>query len=320
MNRITTAAFAAAMTLGATSVGAQVITLSTTNPGGLAHSIGSAVAKSVTQTTDLRMVVVPAGGSPMPAVAGGEAECGINVAFDLAYFVNGTAYYEKDGAHPSLRMVAAVLPSQLAMYVRKDSDINSVADLKGKRVPSELNAQLAIGAVYETFLAVGGLTRDDVTSIPAQSIVQAAEDFSTGRNDTFAFSIGTAKVLEVDSSVGGLKALQADDTEETRAIMSKSLPGAYFSVVEPSAKAPQIVEPTNVITFDVIMFCNDTVADETVAKITKAVHDNKDMLAETYKAMARFEPANMAPEIPGVSYHPGAISAYDALGMTAPKN
>ncbi len=319
MNRITTAAAAAAMTLGATTVGAQVITLSTTNPGGLAHSVGSAIAKSVSETSDLRMVVVPAGGSPMPTVAGGEAECGINVAFDLAYYVNGTAYYANDGAHPSLRMVAAVLPSQLAMYVRKDSDIDTVAGLKGKRVPSELNAQLAIGAVYETFLELGGLTRDDVTSIPAQSIVQAAEDFSTGRNDTFAFSIGTAKVLEVDSSVGGLKALQTEDSEANRKLLNESLPGAYFSLIEPSDKAPQIVAPTNVITFDVVMFCNDTVPEETVAVITQAVHDNKEMLADTYKAMARFEPAKMAPEVPGVAYHPGAIKAYKALGMTAPR-
>lgn len=319
MNRITIAAAAATLALGTTAAGAQVLTLSTTNPGGLAHSVGTAIAKAVTDTTDLRMVVVPAGGSPMPAVAGGEAECGINIAYDLSYYVNGTEYYAKDGAHPSLRMVAAVLPSQLAMYVRKDSDISSISDLKGKRVPSELNAQLAIGAVYETFLKLGGLTRDDVTSIPAQSIVQAAEDFSTGRNDTFAFSIGTAKVLEVDSSVGGLKSLQTEDSEANRKLLNESLPGAYFSLVEPD-RAPQIVDPTNVITFDIIMFCADTVPDEAVAKITKAVHHNKDMLAGTYKAMARFDPAKMAPEVPGVAYHPGAISAYEALGLSAPKS
>lgn len=318
MKGMFTAACAAALLAG--PVSAQVLTLSTTNPGGLAHSVGSAIAKAVTETTDLKMVVVPAGGSPMPAVAGGEAECGINIAYDLSYYVNGTEYYAKDGAHPSLRMVAAVLPSQLAMYVRKDSDLNSVADLKGKRVPSDLNAQLAIGAVYETFLKLGGLSRADVESIPAQSIVQAAEDFSTGRNDTFAFSIGTAKVLEVDSAVGGLKALQAEDNEANRKLLNDSLPGAYFSLVEPSEKAPQIVAPTNVITFDIILFCNDTVADEAVATITTAVHDNKAMLADTYKAMARFDPAKMAPEVPGVVYHPGALSAYDALGMAAPKS
>ncbi|WP_238364520.1 TAXI family TRAP transporter solute-binding subunit [Mesobacterium pallidum] len=319
MNRTCSTAIATLVALCATTASAQLVTLSTTSPGGLAHSVGSAIAKTVSQTTDLRMVVVPAGGSPMPAVAGGEAECGINIAFDLAYFVNGDAYYNSDGAHPNLRMVAAVLPSQLAIYVRKDSEVETVADLKGKRVPSELNAQLAIGAVYETFLALGGLTRDDVTSIPAQSIVQAADDFSTGRNDTFAFSIGTAKVLEVDSSVGGLKALQIDATDANSEALNRNLPGAYFSLVEPNEKAPQIVAPTNVITFDIVMFCADTVPEDTVATITKAVYANKDMLADTYKAMSRFDPSKMAPKVPGVAYHPGAETAYGEIGLGTPE-
>lgn len=319
MERITQAAIAATLALGATMADAQVLTLSTTNPGGLAHSVGTAIAKAVTETTDLRMVVVPAGGSPMPTVAGGEAECGINIAYDLAYYVNGSSYYSEEGAHPNLRMVAAVLPSQMAIYARKESEVNTVADLKGKRVPSELNAQLAIGAVYETFLKLGGLSREDVTSIPAQSIVQAADDFATGRNDAFAFSIGTAKVLEVDSSVGGLKALQTEDTEANRALLNENLPGAYFSLVEPSERAPQIVAPTNVITFDIILFCADSLAEETVGKITTAVHASKDMMAETYKAMARFDPSHMAPAIPGVTYHPGAMTAYQTLGVAAPQ-
>lgn len=70
----------AALALGSGAAQAQLLTMSTTNPGGLGHSIGSAIAKVVSDTTDLRMVVVPAGGSPMPPVAGGEADCGVNTA------------------------------------------------------------------------------------------------------------------------------------------------------------------------------------------------------------------------------------------------
>jgi uncharacterized protein len=311
---------AAAIALSATVAQAQVVTLATTNPGGLAHSVGSAIAKAVSETSKIKMVVVPSGGSPMPAVAGGEAECGINIAYDLAYYVNGTEYYAKDGKHPNLRMVAAVLPSQLTMYAKKDSPISIVADLKGQRVPSGLNAQLAIGAVYETFLKLGGLSRSDVTSVPAQSIVQAASDFATGRNDTFAFSIGSAKVLEVDSSVGGLKALQVDDTAANKALLSKNLPGAYFTLLQPSDKAPQIVKPTNVITFDVVLLCNNKVSDAVVAAITQSVHDNKAKLVESFSGMARFDPQTMAPDVPGVMYHPGAEAVYKKAGIWPSKN
>ena len=306
----------ATLLCAATVAPAQVITVSTTNPGGLSHSIGSALARTVTETTDLNMVVVPAGGSPQPAVAGGEAECGINVAFDVVYYAQGTAFYSADGAHPNLRMVAALLPSLITMYVRNDSPAQGIADLRGLRVPGGLNAQLAIGAIYETYLEMAGLTRDDVDTIPAQSIVQAADDFSAGRNDAFLFSIGTAKVLEVDSAVGGVRALNVDDTEANRAILEANLPGASFALLD-TGTSPQIQAPTNVITYDLVLFCADTVPDATIATIVESLHANPAMLAESFAAMRRFSPAGMAPATPGLAYHPGALAAYETLGIAA---
>ncbi len=310
---------ATALVCAAAGAQAQVVTISTTNPGGLTHSIGSAIARVATDTTDLNLVVVPAGGSPQPAVAGGEAECGLNVIFDVAYYANGTAFYAGEGKHENLRLVAAILPSQVALYVRKDAPLQTVADLRGKRVPGGLNAQLAIGEVYETYLELAGLTRGDVETIPAQSIVQAADDFAASRNDTFLFSIGAAKVLEVDSSVGGLRALSIEATPENKEILSRRLPGAAFVEMTPEAGS-QIVEPTNIIAYDLGLFCADTVPDEVVATITRVVHENKPALIEVFKAMEGFDPARMAPEVAGLDYHPGAIAFYESAGMWPPKN
>lgn len=309
-----------ALALATTAGHAQVLTLATTNPGGTAHSIGSAIASTLTEQAGIRTVVVPTGGSPMPAVVGGDAECGINIAYDLSYYVNGTEYYEQDGKHENLRMVGAVLPTLTTMYAKKDSSIESPADLRGLRVPGGLNAQLAIGAIYEALLKLGGLTRDDVQTIPAQSIVQAADDFIASRNDTFVFGLGSAKVLEVDSSVGGLRALSLESTEETRGILADSLPGAYFTEVQPSEQVPQIVEPTNVITVEMVLFCADAVPDDTIYEITKAMHANKAAMAASFAAMNRFEPDSMAPSVAGVDYHPGAIRFYEEAGLWPQQN
>lgn len=304
-----------ALALGAGAAQAQVLTIATSNPGGLTHSIGSAVARTLTDAAGIRTVVVPAGGSPMPPVAGGDAECGINVAYDLSYYFGGTNYYAAEGTHENLRLVGPMLPSLITMYVRTDSDIAGIGDLRGRRVPGGLSAQLAIGEVYETVLRFAGLTRDDVQTIPAQSIVQAADDFTTGRNDAFMFSLGAAKVLEVHSAVGGLRALTMPDTEENRAIMAEYLPGAYLVAVEPSPEAQQIAGPTNVIAYDLVLFCADSVPEETIYRITRAIHENKDMLVESFAAMSRFEPGRMATEVPGVPYHPGAQRYYEEAGL-----
>lgn len=310
---------AAAMACIAGGASAQMLTLSTTNPGGLTHSIGSAIAKTVTEKTDLNMVVVPAGGSPNPAVAGGEADCGINVGFDVSYYANGTGFYDGGGTHDTLRMVAGVLQSQVALYVKHDAPHSTIEDLKGLRVPGGLNAQLAIGQVYDTYLKLAGLTRDEVETIPAQSIVQAADDFTAGRNDTFLFSIGAAKVLEVDSSVGGLKALTVENTEAHRKLLTENLPGAVFRELHPQAGS-QIVQPTNVIAYDLVLFCAAGVPDEAVATLTRAIHENKAALAESFRAMNRFDPSAMAPEIPGLAYHPGAVTVYEGAGIWPPES
>jgi TRAP transporter TAXI family solute receptor len=304
-----------ALALATPSSHADVLTLSTTNPGGLAHSIGSAIAKVVSETTDLRMVVVPNGGSPMPAVAGGEAECGINPAYDVSYYVNGEEIYAAEGGYPSLRMAGTVLPSLVTLYVAKDSRATAVTDLRGLRVPSGLNAQFSIGRIYETFLALGGLSRNNVASIPATTIVQAADDFAAGRNDAFLFSVGTAKVLEIDSTVGGLRALTVEDTASNRTILGDYLPGAYFTLLQPDKKTPQIAAPTHVITFDMVIFCHADVPNDIVAKILAAVHDHQPMLADSFKAMSRFAPGKMATPVPGVEFHAGALKYYRQIGL-----
>ena len=300
------------------SARAEVLAVATTNPGGLSHSIGTAIARTVSAMSSIRLVVVPAGGAPMAAVAGGEAECGINVGFDLHYYVTGTKYYLEEGPHRELQLVAAMLPSTAAIYVRNDSDVQSIEDLKGKRLPGRFNAQPSIGVMYDSYLDVAGLTRDDVRTVPAQSIVQAADDFATGRNDAFMFSVGTAKVLEVDTSVGGIRAISMQDTPESRALLDQSMPGAYLTLLQPNEQMRQVVEPTNVLTADLVLFCSESLSSDVVYEITGAIFENKERLAESFKTMHGLWPDDELLELPEVATHAGAVRYFTQVGLWPP--
>jgi len=298
---------------------AEVLAVATTNPGGLSHSIGTAIAKTVTSASDIKLVVVPAGGAPMAAVAGGEAECGINIGFDLHFYVTGTKYYRTTGAHPDLQLVGAILPSTAAMYVRVDSAVVAIDGLKGKRIPGRFNAQPAIGVMYDSYLDVAGLTRDDVKTVPTQSIVQAADDFAAGRNDAFMFSVGTAKVLEVDSSVRGIRAISIQDTPESRAIVARNMPGAYLTLLEPSARLRQVVKPTNVIAADLVLFCSRNLSSDVVYEIVGSLFENREILAETFSRLPETWPKDMPTELPGVATHQGAVSYFEKAGLWPPE-
>src|SRR5260370_19411489 len=93
------------------------------------------------------------------------------------------------------------------MHVRADSRINSITDLKGKRVSSEFNAQKTIARIIEAHLANMGLGYGDVVKVPAPNVVRQAEVFMSGIVDLLFFALGSAAVNHADASAGWLPVL-----------------------------------------------------------------------------------------------------------------
>ena len=305
-------ALVAGLTFAQTPAEAQVLTIGSTNPGGLVHSMASAVAKVLVDKAHMKVVVVPQGGNTLPSVASKDIECGLNSIYDMAFFVTGTSYFNGKPKHPNVKLVSAILPARLSGYVRADSDIQSVADLKGKRVPSEFNAQVSIRVAVEAYLANGGVTWKDIKPVPTQSIVRGANDMASGQNDVFFYSVGTGKVAEVDASVkGGLRALSLEESADKLKALRAAMPGAYFRTVKPASRMPYVKKPITVLSYDLVLACHDGVPDEVIYKIAKTLHDNKPALANIMPAMRLFDPNRMNIEAEGVVTHSGALKFYN---------
>lgn len=290
---------------------AQVFTIGSTNPGGLIHSMASAIAKVLVDKAGMKAIVVPQGGNTLPAVASKDIECGLNSIYDMAFYVTGTSYFSGQPKHENVKLAAAILPARLSGYVRANSDIQSVGDLKGKRVPSEFNAQESIRVAVEAYLANGGVTWKDIKPVPTQSIVRGASDMASGQNDVFFYSVGTGKVAEVNASVkGGLRALSLDTSKDKLKALRASMPGAYFRTVKPAKRMPYVKKPITVLSYDLVLACHDGVSDDVVYKIVKTLHDNKPALIKIMGAMRLFNPKRMNVEAEGVKTHSGALKFY----------
>ncbi|MFL5108265.1 MAG: TAXI family TRAP transporter solute-binding subunit, partial [Xanthobacteraceae bacterium] len=184
----------ATVALGAAPARAQTYGLATMQPGTLNHTTGSAIAKVLKEKASMNALVQPTAGESViiPLVGRGEAELGIANALEVSVATEGARL-------PELRLIGALHPLPTAYFVRKDTSMRTVADLRGKKVVYGFSAQRVLDIVMRAMLATGGLTEKDISPVLVPNVIRGADDFVAGAADMFYFAFGAPKVREVDA-------------------------------------------------------------------------------------------------------------------------
>ncbi len=299
--------FAAVLALGAGAASAQTYGFATMQPGTLNHTSGTAVAKILKEKAGMNVVIQPnAGEAALLALVGrGEAEFGIANIFEVE---NAKA------ANPNLRLIGSLHPLRGAFWVRKDTTMRTIADLKGKRVGMGYSAMRTLDPMIKAILATGGLTEKDVTPVLIPNVIRGADDFSSGSADMFFFAFGAPKVREVDASVGGIRALEIP--ESGMAAAKKIVPEGYLTPAAPNPFFIGVEKPMGVYSWDNMIFASAKVSDEAIYKIIDTLEKNKAELVEIQPALREFSPAALytAYDLP---YHPGALKYFKEKNISA---
>ena len=294
---------------------AQTVGIVTTPAGSFSNSAGQAMAKVLVDKAKLRAVVQAQASTGFDEVETGAADFNVSNSFDGTFFTTGTGEYQGNGAKPAMRYAGALIPYRVAMHVRADSPIKSIADLKGKRVSSDFNAQKTIARIIEAHLANAGLGWKDVTGVPAPNVVRQAEDFMSGKVDVMFFALGSAAIKQANAAVSGVRVLEVDTAPEAIKRSQALIPGAYVLQVAPHASIEGVSKPTHLIAFDMVLMTNAKVKDDVVYRAVKALHDNKQDLVATFPPFALFNPQNMAKPLQSVQFHPGAEKFFREAGL-----
>lgn len=309
---------AAAVFLGATlatAASAQNVGIATSNPGSLFHNIGTAVANAA-NAAGLNTTIQPAT-SPnqfIPFIDQGGIEFGVANLQEVDYAVNGDAWWE-GRTNPNLRVVAHLMPLVEAIFVRADSDIMKVSDLKGQPMTDGYTAQNTILPQLAAFYATAGMTRDDVEKVSVASVVAGADAFMAGDTVGFIFAHGAGKVREADAAVGGLRALGVeDDSDAALAAARAHWPTAFFTTL-PAGAMPGVLEDTVYIAFPQVVFTHAGASDDVVYAMTKAMYENAQVMSDTFPPFRAFKPADMKGEQGVAEYHPGALRFFEEVGL-----
>lgn len=305
--------------LAAGELAAQTLGMAGTNRG-YTQQASAAIAKIASEKAGLQLRVQTFGGTSVyvPLVNSGQMDFGLANEYETYMAATGTGIY--DGrAQQDLRIGSVLTPFRVGIFVRADSDIRSIADLKGKRVPSGWSSQKIIGTLMDAQLANAGLSYDDVEQVPVPNVPAAANDFAAGKADAFFFVFGAAKVKETDAKVGGIRVLPIDPGEQAMTRLREHVPPAYAYQVSPSPANVGVDGEMTVMAYDYLLLTNAGVAEDTVYTLIKTLHDNKDALQQAFPALALFSPERMTKPVEGVRYHPGAIRFFEEAGQWPPR-
>lgn len=307
------AGFAAFALSCGTAIAQKPYGFATLPAGTLNYTTASAIAKVLKEKAGMNVLVQPTAGDAviLPMVDRNEAEFGISNILEVVDAASGVS---KIGKQPHLRLIGVPHTFFGTFWVRKDSPMKTVADLKGKRVPLGYSAMLTIDRLARAILATGGLTENDVSKILVPNVVRGADDFASGATDMFFFAFGAPKVREVDATTGGIRALE---------IPASGLPAAqkifsygYLTKAAPNPFFVGVTHPMDVYAWDNLLIASDKVPDDVVYKFIDTLAKNTKDLAAVQPALRAFSAAGLykAYDLP---YHPGALKYFKDHNITA---
>jgi TRAP transporter TAXI family solute receptor len=278
--------------------------------GGLiANAISGAEGKGV---EGLVATAVASNGSVanINAIQGGSMESGLTQS-DVAYWAHtGTGLYEGKGKVEDLRLIATLYPETIHVVARKDAGINSIADLKGKRVSID---EPGSGTIVDARIVLGafGLTEDDIEAEHLKP-GPAGDMLRDGALDAYFFVGGypTGAVSELATSAGislvPISGPEVDKLMEEYSFFSKdTVPAETYAGV---AETPTISVAAQWVT-------SAKQSDDLVYNITKTMwNDATRKELDAGHAKGKMITLENATTSLGIPLHPGAERFYKEVG------
>jgi hypothetical protein len=291
----------------------QYFRIGTGGTSGTYFPIGELIAQAVSQPNKIIVTAQTSNGSlgNVIGIASGSIESGFVQADVASWAQKGSGIFEGKPALKELRLIANLYPESLHMVVRRDSSIQSVTDLKGKRIAlDEVGSGTLVNA--RQVLAAYGL---DVSDVKPEYIKpkQAGEKLKAGKLDAFFFTGGTPTpaIAELADSGVDIRLLPIDGAAAAR--LRATSPFLFSDVIK--ANTYKGVGEVNTLAVGAQWVTSEKVDAQTIYQITKALFSNavqKDLLNGHPKGI--FITKENALKGVGIPIHPGAQRFYKEIG------
>lgn len=302
-----------------TPVAAQqkFVSIGTGGVTGVYYAAGGAICRLVNKDRadhGLRCSVESTGGSVfnINTIKAGELDFGVAQS-DVGYNAyNGLGQFKDAGPYKKLRSVFSLHPEPFTYVVRKEANIKSFDDLKGKRF-NVGNPGSGTRASMEQFMQAKGI---DMSFFSLASELRPDEHgpaLCDGKIDGFMYGVGHPSAnIQDPTTTCGAQLLSITGAEVDKLVADNPY---YAKATIPGGLYPN--NPNETQTYGVLatFVTSADVPEETVYLIVKTVFDNIEDFKKLHPAFGVLNPKEMVKNGLSAPLHPGAEKYFKEKGL-----
>jgi TRAP transporter TAXI family solute receptor len=294
----------------------KYLTIGTGGVTGVYYAAGGAICRLVNKDRakhGLRCSVESTGGSVfnVNTIKAGELDLGVAQS-DVQYnAVKGLGPFKDGGAYGDLRAVMSLHPEPFTVLTRKEANIKSFADLKGKKFNVGNPGSGTRSSMEELLVAMNW----KMTDFALASELKADEHgpaLCDGKIDGFFYGVGHPSAnIQDPTTTCGAKLVSLTGPAVDKLVKEKPYYG-YATI--PAGLYPNNPQETKTYGVLATLVTSSKVPADTVYTVVKAVFENFDEFKKLHPALANLKPEEMVANGLSAPLHEGAARYYKEKG------
>jgi uncharacterized protein len=291
------------------------LSIGTGDPGGVYFPLGGAIANVLAKALpDLHATVEVTGGSVdnIRLIAAGQSDLGFTMADAAADAMQGQDKFRNNKV--ALQTLLVVYPNRMHVVTLEDTGIQTLADLKGKRVSTgspgsatEIMASRAIDVI--------GLDKDTDIKRERLGVAESVNALTDRRIDAFFWvgGIPTAAIASL-ATTDGVKMKLIDHADIVDKMNEKY--GKLYSKSRIKAGTyPGYKTDSDVAEVWNLIVTGKRMSDEDAYTIAKTLVEKKDEILKVHKEAESFSLDNQVQDRSPIPFHPGALKYFKEKGV-----
>jgi uncharacterized protein len=294
----------------------KFVTVGTGGVTGVYYAAGGAICRLVNKDRakhGIRCSVESTGGSVfnVNTIKVGELDIGFAQS-DVQYnAVKGLGQFKDSGAYGDLRAVFSVHPEPFTVLARKEANVKSFADFKGKRF-NVGNPGSGTRSSMEELMAALGWKLSDFALAAELKADEHGPALCDGKIDGFFYGVGhpSANIQDPTTSCGA-KLVSIGGAQVEKLIADKPY---YAQATIPGGMYPGNPDATQTYGVLATVVASSKAPADTVYQVVRAVFENFDEFKKLHPALGVLRPESMVKDGLSAPLHEGAVRYYKEKG------